>query len=255
MQAVFDRVTKRGNVRVNRISGFVSCNIERGHAASSKLLHQRGGHEALLAVEMAQRAENQPRFDAAGSDTGFRRAIHGRHHLFGRQAALQMQQRREADFGVDHAVGGELLEQILNNQFERRFILHQLEAARRARQKIGKTGAAPRSDEFALVFFERNGVIQLRHRGVAQRAIQMQMQFNLGKFLHIPRVSRLFDAEGQQHVAGVTRSDAVARSDEQHAVRDGGPDGCDGSALGFHFIHGVERPRSCHTTKAPSRRR
>ena len=168
MQAVFDRVTKGGNVRVNRIPGFVSCNVQRRDAASSKLLHQLGGQKALLAVEMAQRAKNEPRFDAARSDRGFRGAIHGRHHLFRRQAALQMQQRGEANLGVNHAVGGELLEQILNNQLERRFVLHQLEAAWRARQKIGQTGATPRRDEFALVFFERNGVIQLRHRGVAQ---------------------------------------------------------------------------------------
>ena len=145
--------------------------------------------KALFAIEMAQRAQNQPGFDATGSNAGFGGAIHGGHHLLRRQSTLEVQQRREANLGVNHAIGGELLEQILHHQRQRRFVLHQLEAARRTRQKIRQTGAARRSDELALVLFERNGIIQLRHRGVAQRAIQMQMQFDFREVLSHSRVS------------------------------------------------------------------
>ena len=80
---------------------------------------------------------------------------------------LEVQQRRKANFGVDDPIGGELLEEILNYQSQRRFILHQFEAARRPRQKIRQAGTATRSDELALVLFERYGVIELGHRGEA----------------------------------------------------------------------------------------
>jgi hypothetical protein len=86
-----------------------------------------------------------------------------------------VQQRREADLGVDHAIGRKLFEEILHHQGQGRLVLHQLEATRRARQKIRQTGAMPRSDKLALVLFERNRRIQPGDGGEAQRAIQMKM--------------------------------------------------------------------------------
>ena len=47
IEPVVDRVAKRGNVRINRITGFVAGDIERRHAAAAKLLHQSRGQQAL----------------------------------------------------------------------------------------------------------------------------------------------------------------------------------------------------------------
>ena len=100
----------------------------------------------LLPIEVAQSTKNEPGIDAAGSDASFRSAIHGGHHLLRRQTALQVQQRREANLGVDHAVGGELLEKILDHQRQRRFVLHQFEsrAARASGNRPGWCSAGAR---------------------------------------------------------------------------------------------------------------
>jgi hypothetical protein len=167
MEAVVDGVSKSRNLRINRISGFVARDVERDYSGSSKLLYQLGCYNSLLGIEMAQGAKNEAAIDAAGSNRGFGGAVDGGNHLFGRQSALEVQQRRKANFGVDDPIGGELLEEILNYQSQGRFVLHQFEAARRACQKIRQAGAAPGSDELTLVLFERYRVIELGHRGEA----------------------------------------------------------------------------------------
>jgi hypothetical protein len=68
-----------------------------------------------------------------------------------------------------------LFEEVLYYQGQGSFLLHQLEATRRARQKIRQTGATPGSDKLALVLFERNRLIEAGDGGEAQRAIQMKM--------------------------------------------------------------------------------
>src|SRR5579863_2079482 len=84
IEAVIDRITEGRNLRVYRITGFVARDIERGDAAASKLLHQIRCHNTLLPIEVAERTQNEPGLDAAGSDAGFCRAIYSRHHLLGR---------------------------------------------------------------------------------------------------------------------------------------------------------------------------
>ena len=42
IQPVFNRIMKRGNVGINRISGFIAGDIEGSYPASAKLLHQLG---------------------------------------------------------------------------------------------------------------------------------------------------------------------------------------------------------------------
>ena len=44
IEAVIDCETKGRNLRVDRIAGLVTRDIERGYPAASKLLHQIRGH-------------------------------------------------------------------------------------------------------------------------------------------------------------------------------------------------------------------
>src|SRR5579863_2650636 len=56
MQPMLDRVAKSRHVRIDRITGLVSGDIERRHPATAKLFYQTRCHEPLLAIEMTQGA-------------------------------------------------------------------------------------------------------------------------------------------------------------------------------------------------------
>ncbi len=84
IQSVIDRVAERRNVRIDRIAGFVSCDVERGNAAATKPFHQTRSHETLFAIEVTQRAQDEPRINASRGDRSFGGAIHHGHHLLGR---------------------------------------------------------------------------------------------------------------------------------------------------------------------------
>ena len=77
MEPVVYGVTKRWNMRINRIAGLIARDIERGHAGPSKPLDQTGCHQPLFTIEVSQSTQDEPGVDAAGSDGGFGGAIHG----------------------------------------------------------------------------------------------------------------------------------------------------------------------------------
>ncbi len=65
--------------------------------------------------------------------------------------------------------------------FERGFALHKLKSLGRARQEIGQASAACRRHVIGIVFSAAYGCIKARDRFVAQRAIEVQMQLDLGE--------------------------------------------------------------------------
>ena len=77
VKAVIDSVAIGRNVRIDGESGFVACDVEGGDAGARKLLDEMHGLEALFGAEMAEGAENEPRFDAGGADALFGGAIDG----------------------------------------------------------------------------------------------------------------------------------------------------------------------------------
>ena len=63
-----------------------------------------------------------------------------------------MEERSKAEFGVDYFVTLELLEDVFNDDAEGVFSLHELEAAWRVSEEVGKAGALVGGYEFGVVF-------------------------------------------------------------------------------------------------------
>jgi hypothetical protein len=83
----------------------------------------------LRLVEMAESAKDQTGFDAGGLDALLGGAIDDCDYCFRRETIQKMQQRGEADFGIEDIVAAELLEEVFGDDAECIFSLHELEAA------------------------------------------------------------------------------------------------------------------------------
>ena len=134
---------------------------------------------ALLFGEMPKNAENQPGFDTGLGDHSFGGLIHNLDDSLGRQPAFQVEQRRKANLRVYDAVSPQLLEDIVGHQAQRLFFLHQAHALRGSREKVREIRAARGRDVFAQVLLARDARRQPRHGRIAERAIEMQMKFDL----------------------------------------------------------------------------
>jgi len=71
-----------------------------------------------------------------------------------------MEERGEANLGVDHSVLLELFEEVFGDEMEGVFGLHELEAAGGAGEEVGEAGALLGRDEFVVVFFARDGGVE-----------------------------------------------------------------------------------------------
>ena len=103
-----------------------------------------------------------------------------------------MQQWRKPDLGINHAVFDELPEYIFGNQTQGILGLHELKTLGRAGKEVRQVRAARRRDVIALILLARDGGRQSGNRLVAQRAVQMKMQFNFGKSpkVHLLTITR-----------------------------------------------------------------
>ena len=105
--------------------------------------------------------------------------VHDLDHLGGRELAVGVQVRSEAHLGVDDAVGGELVEQVGDDHLEAAPVLHQRDDPGRPQQEVDQVRALGRRDEVGLVLRERHLGPQACHRGVAGRAVQVQVELDL----------------------------------------------------------------------------
>jgi hypothetical protein len=151
---MFHRVPKRRHLRLDRETLFVTRDIKSYDAASLETFDQPGGLEPLRGGEMPQGAQDETHLNASGTNARLRRAVYRRHDCLGPHAALGMKHRRETNFRVVNAVADELFEQILNDESQRLFVLHELKASRGTSEEIGQAGALRRSDEFTLILFK-----------------------------------------------------------------------------------------------------
>ena len=141
-------------------------------------LQARGG------VEVAQRAQDQPGLDAGRRDARSTAAFTISTTSAGVEVAVGVQVRREPDLGVDDAVAGELVEQVVDDHLEAAPVLHQRHDPRRAQQEVGQVGALGGRDEVGPVLLERHLGPQPRDRGVAGGAVEVQVQLDLGQRGH-----------------------------------------------------------------------
>jgi len=74
-QPAFDRVPKRRNLRIDRETLFVTCDIESGDAASLETFDKSGRLESLRGAEMPQGAQDQTGFDPGGTNACFGCAV------------------------------------------------------------------------------------------------------------------------------------------------------------------------------------
>ena len=89
-----------------------------------------------------------------------------------------MQQRRKANLGINHTVAFKLLKQVLGDDAQRVFCLHELKSTRGAGEKIRQAGALRRGNKLRVVLLTRDRWREARDGPVAQRAVQMQVKFD-----------------------------------------------------------------------------
>jgi len=89
-----------------REAGFVGGDVERGDAGAFELLDELGGFEGLLRGVVAEGAEDEAGFDAGGGDHAGGGFIGDADDLLGGEAAFEVEEGGETDFGVDDVVGG-----------------------------------------------------------------------------------------------------------------------------------------------------
>jgi hypothetical protein len=181
---VIDGVLEGGNVRGNRESCFVAGDVEGGDAGACKLLDEMGGLKALLGVEVTEGAEDEPSFDASGTDALLGGTIDGGNDGFRGESLIRVQERGEAEFGVDDVVGSELLKDVFGDEAESVFSLHELEAAWGAGKEVGEARALGRGDEFGVVLGTGDFRSEARDGGIAEGAVEMEVKFDFGEIGH-----------------------------------------------------------------------
>jgi hypothetical protein len=139
------------DVRGQREASFVGCDIEGGDAGAFELVDELCGGEGLLGGVVAESAEDEAGFDAGGSDHALGGAVGDGDDLLGCEAGFEVEERGEADFGVDDVVGGELAEEVFDDEVEVVLGLHEEEASRGAAEELGEVGAAGGGDEVGVV--------------------------------------------------------------------------------------------------------
>ena len=189
--AVLAGETERGQVRVERVARLVARDVERDHACPAEPLDQAHGLQALRLAEMAERRQDDPRFDAAGRARPRHRVIDDRHNLLAAEPAAGMEQRRKADLGVDHAVAGELRKEVVHDQPQRLLALHQRDVVRRRAQVLGQAPALRRRHEVAGKRLGRDVRGQAPHDVVAQAAVEVQVELDFGEGVQVHRFFRI----------------------------------------------------------------
>ena len=184
VQAFFDGEAVGGDMGLDGESGFIAGDIECDDARTGELLNEPGGLEALRGVEVTKCAEDEAGFDAGGADGVLGGAIDGGDDSFGCESLIRVEERRETEFGVDDVVGAELLKDIFSDDAERVFSLHELESAGRAGEEVGEAGALRRSDEFSVVLLAGDVGRETRDSGVAEGAVEVEVEFDFGKQWH-----------------------------------------------------------------------
>ena len=96
-----------------------------------------------------------------------------------------MEEWGEAEFGVEDAVAGQLLKDIFNDDAEGVFSLHELEAAWRASEEVGKAGALVGGYEFGVVFGAGDVRGETGDGRVAERTVQVEVEFDFGERGHV----------------------------------------------------------------------
>ena len=91
---------------------------------------------------------------------------------------MSVKERGEAEFSVYHVIGSKLFKDVFGYDAQRVFSLHELEAARSAGEEVGETGALRRSDEFGVVLRAVDFGRETRDGGVAQGAVEMEVEFD-----------------------------------------------------------------------------
>ena len=94
-----------------------------------------------------------------------------------------MLQRGKADLGVQNAVFAQLIKQVKRHQPQLLGGLHQTDAFQGAKQVIGQSGSIRRGDKPPQVFLLVNAAFEQMDNLPAQGAVQVEMQFDLGKVL------------------------------------------------------------------------
>lgn len=155
-EAAIDGVAKGGDMRVDGKAGFVACDVESNDAAALEVLDETDGFETLLRGEVTKGAENEPCFEAGGADALFGGSIHGTYDGFRRESVGGVQKRGKAEFGVDDVVREELLEDILGDQAQGFFGLHQLKPTRCPGEEVGQARALGWCDELRFEFVARD---------------------------------------------------------------------------------------------------
>jgi hypothetical protein len=95
-----------------------------------------------------------------------------------------VKERGEAEFGVEYIVGGELFEDVFGDDAKGVFSLHELESAWGAGEEVGEAGALGRSDEFSVVLRAGDFRGEARDGGVAEGAIEVEVEFDFGEIGH-----------------------------------------------------------------------
>src|SRR3954470_24350593 len=107
--------------------------------------------------------------------------------VFWSQSFLHMQQRCEAQFGVDDAVLAQLAEHILGDVTKRIFGLHKFESLVRPRQEVSEIGAPGGGYKVSSVLLASDGRREVRNGLIAERDVHVQVQLDFGQGLQIHR--------------------------------------------------------------------
>jgi hypothetical protein len=142
-------------MRRNRTAGLIACDVEGGDAGGGVALDELHGCHTLGLVKLAERAQDQARFDTGRAGTFVGCTLDGLDDALGRKAALDVKHGREAQLGVDDVVGGKLIEDICDDEAQRGFALHQLVASWGAGEKVGEICTARGRNKFAVVHLAR----------------------------------------------------------------------------------------------------
>jgi hypothetical protein len=184
MQSLFNCVTVGGDVRLDGKAGFVSGDVEGDDARASEVPHKLYRLEALRGVEVAEGAEDEAGLDAGGADALLGGSIDEGDDSFGCESLRGVQQGSEAEFGVEDVVSTELIKKIFNDDAEGVFGLHELESAGSASEEVGEAGALRWRDEFVLVFFASDLGRETGDGGVAEGAVEMEVELDFGEGWH-----------------------------------------------------------------------
>jgi hypothetical protein len=162
-------------------SGFASGKVEGDNVRPSKPLYQSYGLITLLGSEVAQSAEDEASLNAGVSSLRCYLVVHDLDNCFGGESAGQMKERRETDLAVDNVVCVELPEQVGGYETEGLLILHESETPWSTSEEVGEVGAATGRDELFPVTLGRDGRLQRANNIVAETAVEMDVEFDLGE--------------------------------------------------------------------------